>query len=84
MDVNGGGYIKHHSFLLFSGSTGVRGSLFSLQDYYILHLVIYQTLLPRVTYSKYRDILPEESRGKCLAQGHNVINAGPGIKPATF
>ena len=37
-----------------------------------LHLVIYQTLLSRATYSKYRDIPPEASRVKCLAQGHNV------------
>ena len=26
----------------------------------------------RVTYSKYRDMPPEASRVKCLAQGHNV------------
>ena len=24
------------------------------------------------SYSKYRDILPEASRVKCLAQGHNI------------
>ena len=30
-------------------------------------------LLSRVTYSKYRDILPEASRVKCPAQGYNVI-----------
>ena len=47
----------------------------------ILHLVIYQTLLFRATYSKYRDILPEASRLKCLAQCHF---ARPGIKTSTF
>ena len=34
-----------------------------------LHLVISQTLLSTATYSKYRDIPPEASRVKCLAQG---------------
>ena len=38
-----------------------------------LHLNIYQSLLSRATYSKYRDIPPEASRVKCLAQGHSVI-----------
>ena len=33
--------------------------------------------LSRATYSKYRDILPEARRVKCLAQGHNVICHGP-------
>ena len=33
-------------------------------------------LLSRETYSNYRDIPPEASRVKCLAQGHNVIWLG--------
>ena len=41
-------------------------------------------LLSRATYSKYRDIPPEASRVKCLAQGHNIILHGQGIEPATF
>ena len=49
-----------------------------------LHLVIWQTLLSGAIYSKYRDIPPEASRVKCLAQGHNIILAQPGIELATF
>ena len=37
------------------------------------HGDLYIILLSRATYRKYRDILPEASRVKCLAQGHNVI-----------
>ena len=44
-----------------------------MQPMNTLHLVIQQMLFSRGTYSKYRDILPEASRVKCLAQGHNVI-----------
>ena len=62
---------------------GMMHNISLIADYIILFIrnplssvpavIRYLDILSRATYSKYRDILPEGSRAKCLAQGHNLI-----------
>ena len=63
---------KHCMYLLY-----IHITLGVLPARYVMYITVTFTFsrrfLSRATYSKYRDITPEASRVKCLAQGHNVI-----------